>query len=218
MPPGIGEPILYSVFKMPNVSPLDDEARFLKALTHPARLAIVDVLRRDEACVCHLEAVLGQRQAFISQHLMILRDAGIVQDRRVASNVFYRIADRRAVNMVSVGGTRGAVTPVAGSSSTGVTPSADTVKPKYRSRYRPDTTIGDFAVVDRRTVPSVPHSVSRRRPTSHAATVVGPTKTGNGFLDSPGPSPFRPRRWVTAPVESSSRSRKSDPFSALIRT
>ena len=68
--------------------------------THPARLAIVDVLRRDEACVCHLEAVLGQRQAFISQHLMILRDAGIVQDRRVASNVFYRIADRRAVKVL----------------------------------------------------------------------------------------------------------------------
>jgi ArsR family transcriptional regulator len=100
MPPAVGEPILYSVFKMSNVSPLDGEARFLKALTHPARLAIVDVLRRDEACVCHLEAVLGQRQAFISQHLMILRDAGIVQDRRVASNVFYRIADRRAVKVL----------------------------------------------------------------------------------------------------------------------
>lgn len=75
-------------------------AQFLKALTHPARLAIITVLRQDEACVCHLETVLGYRQAFISQHLMVLRDAGIVQDRRVGSNVFYSVCDRRAFKVL----------------------------------------------------------------------------------------------------------------------
>ncbi len=70
----------------------DPQARLFKALNHPARLAILDVLRGGEACVCHLEAALGYRQAYISQQLMALRDSGLVQDRRDGWNVFYRVA------------------------------------------------------------------------------------------------------------------------------
>jgi DNA-binding transcriptional ArsR family regulator len=54
----------------------------LKALGHPVRLRILQELRQQEACVCHLEAVLRQRQAYISQQLMRLREAGLVEDRR----------------------------------------------------------------------------------------------------------------------------------------
>lgn len=78
----------------------ETQARFLKALTHPARLSILAVLRDDQACVCHLEAVLGYRQAVISQHLMILRGAGLVADERVGSNVFYRVTDRRVFRVL----------------------------------------------------------------------------------------------------------------------
>lgn len=94
---------------MLNIPTYDLGAQFLKALTHPARLAIITVLRQDEACVCHLESVLGYRQAFISQHLMVLRDAEIVQDRRVGSNVFYRVCDRRAFKVLDAVVERGAV-------------------------------------------------------------------------------------------------------------
>ena len=66
------------------------QARLFKVLMHPARLAILDILRPGEACVCHMEAALGYRQAYISQHLMVLREAGLVQDRRDGLNVFYR--------------------------------------------------------------------------------------------------------------------------------
>jgi DNA-binding transcriptional ArsR family regulator len=68
-------------------------ADIMKALAHPVRLQILKVLRDGEACVCHLEAVLGQRQAYISQQLMRLRDAGLVIDRREGMNVFYSVAD-----------------------------------------------------------------------------------------------------------------------------
>ena len=68
----------------------DHQARLFKALNHPARLAILDVLRDGEHCVCHIEAVLGYRQAYISQQLMVLRDAGLVQDRGEGWNIFYR--------------------------------------------------------------------------------------------------------------------------------
>lgn len=62
-----------------------------KVLTHPTRLAILDLLRDGEQCVCHMEAVFGLRQAHISQHLMVLRDAKLVDDRRDGWNVFYRV-------------------------------------------------------------------------------------------------------------------------------
>ena len=66
-------------------------ARLFKALMHPCRLAILDILRGGEACVCHLEAALGYRQAYISQHLMMLREAGLVQGRREGYNVYYHV-------------------------------------------------------------------------------------------------------------------------------
>jgi len=58
---------------------------------HPSRIAILEILRDGEQCVCHLEAVLGYRQAYISQHLMVLRDAGLVEDRREGARIFYRV-------------------------------------------------------------------------------------------------------------------------------
>ncbi len=67
------------------------QAKLFKALMHPARLAILDILRSGEACVCHLEAALGYRQAYISQQLMVLRDAGLVEDRRDGWNIYYRV-------------------------------------------------------------------------------------------------------------------------------
>jgi DNA-binding transcriptional ArsR family regulator len=66
-------------------------AQDFKALGHPARLAILDALRGGEQCVCHLESALGMRQAYISQQLAVLKEAGLVQDRRDGWNVYYRV-------------------------------------------------------------------------------------------------------------------------------
>ena len=66
-------------------------AQLFRVLSHPARLAILSALREGEHCVCHLEAHLGLRQAYISQQLMVLREAGVVQDRREGWNIFYRV-------------------------------------------------------------------------------------------------------------------------------
>lgn len=69
----------------------DDAAACFKALGHPARLQILDALRHGEVCVCHIEAMLGQRQAYISQQLMLLREAGLVESRKEGMRVFYRL-------------------------------------------------------------------------------------------------------------------------------
>jgi DNA-binding transcriptional ArsR family regulator len=70
---------------------LENAAALFKLLSHPSRLAILQVLRDGEECVCHLEAALGLRQAYISQQLMVLRQVGLVTDRREGWNVFYRV-------------------------------------------------------------------------------------------------------------------------------
>lgn len=66
-------------------------ARDFKALGHPVRLAILDALRGGEQCVCHLERALGMRQAYISQQLAVLKEAGIIRERRDGWNRYYRV-------------------------------------------------------------------------------------------------------------------------------
>ena len=82
------------------LQPYDLQAQFLKILTHPARLAILMILQDGEHCVCHMEAHLGLRQAYISQQLSVLRQAGLIQDRRDGWNIFYRVTDRRVYDVI----------------------------------------------------------------------------------------------------------------------
>lgn len=73
-----------------------------KALGHPARLAILDILRTGEECVCHIEAQLGYRQAYVSQQLAVLRDAGLVQDERDGWNIYYRVIRPEVYALIDV--------------------------------------------------------------------------------------------------------------------
>lgn len=63
-----------------------------KALSHPKRLAILRLLEGRELCVCDIEEALDLRQAYVSQQLGVLREAGLVCYRRDGWNVWYRIA------------------------------------------------------------------------------------------------------------------------------
>jgi ArsR family transcriptional regulator len=69
------------------------QATLLKAIGHPVRLRIVDLLRMEPECVCHLSAALGKPQPYVSQQLAILRNAGVIVDERGGANIFYRLAD-----------------------------------------------------------------------------------------------------------------------------
>ena len=98
--------ITFKVLNMINdpsieIQPFEAQAQMLKVLTHPARLAILNILQDGEHCVCHMEAHLGLRQAYISQQLMVLREAGLIQDRRDGWNVFYRVTEPRIFTVLS---------------------------------------------------------------------------------------------------------------------
>ncbi len=73
--------------------PYEAQSAIFKALNHPVRLSILEILRDGEQCVCHLSACLGQRQAYISQQLFVLRESGLVQDRKDGWNVYYSVVD-----------------------------------------------------------------------------------------------------------------------------
>lgn len=72
----------------------------LTAINSPQRIAILLAIGKGEACVCHLEAALGWRQAYISQHLMALRKADILQDRREGRFVYYRLKNASYLDLI----------------------------------------------------------------------------------------------------------------------
>jgi DNA-binding transcriptional ArsR family regulator len=77
-----------------------NQANLFKLLTHPVRIAILQILRSDEACVCHIEAALGYRQAYLSQQLAVLREGGLIVDRRDGWNVYYQLKDRSVLSLL----------------------------------------------------------------------------------------------------------------------
>jgi len=98
-----GQNVAYNTFMDANmnITQLSERiAEVLQVISPPARLAILLAIGRGEACVCHLESILGWRQAYISQHLMALRKAEILHDRRQGRYVYYRLKDESILNLV----------------------------------------------------------------------------------------------------------------------
>ena len=66
-------------------------ARIIKAMGHPTRLFIVDELSRGERCVCELTEMVGADISTVSKHLAVLKEAGIIQDQKRGSQVYYTL-------------------------------------------------------------------------------------------------------------------------------
>ena len=89
----------------------DRMSQLLQAIASPARLEILLAIGDGEVCVCHLEAISGYRQAYISQHLMALRDAGVITSRRHGRFVYYRLKDRTLLALLATAGTICGISP-----------------------------------------------------------------------------------------------------------
>jgi DNA-binding transcriptional ArsR family regulator len=68
-----------------------NQARIIKALSHPTRLFIVDELSRGERCVCEITDMVGVEMPTVSRHLGVLKSAGILEDDKRGLQVFYRL-------------------------------------------------------------------------------------------------------------------------------
>lgn len=75
-------------------------SQIFRAFSTPARLRILAAIGTSEACGCHLEAMLNMRQANISQQLMEMRDADLVDTRRDGRYIFYRLTEPQLLEML----------------------------------------------------------------------------------------------------------------------
>jgi DNA-binding transcriptional ArsR family regulator len=78
-----------------------ERARLLRVMAHPMRLQILDIIRGSDECVCHLSAALAKPQPYVSQQLAVLRNAGLIADRKEGNNVFYGLAGGLAADRVA---------------------------------------------------------------------------------------------------------------------
>lgn len=69
------------------------KADFLRALSHPIRLKVIEALKHGEKSVGTLVKQLGVEQSSLSRHLLALRDMGILKSRQERTNVYYSIRD-----------------------------------------------------------------------------------------------------------------------------
>ena len=81
---------------------LEKTYEMLKALAHPLRLQIVNILMQGERSVGDLVKILGAKQSLTSQQLSILKYRGILKNRRVFNVVFYSLNNNDVKDLMRV--------------------------------------------------------------------------------------------------------------------
>lgn len=74
----------------------------MQAMAHPLRLKILCLVGKEELSVLEILDAVGTTQSNVSQHLAVLRDHGILESRKEANRVFYRIGDARVLKMIAL--------------------------------------------------------------------------------------------------------------------
>jgi len=74
---------------------MKEAVQVFKSFSNPTRLRILLLLRERDLCVCELAFVLGMEQSRVSHQLRVLRNAGLVEDRREGKWIIYRIAPEK---------------------------------------------------------------------------------------------------------------------------
>ena len=76
-------------------------AEVLKAVAHPVRLQIIELLEAKEMCVGDIVMALGSKQAITSQQLNMMKDKGILNCRRDGAKVYYRVENKNVIKLLS---------------------------------------------------------------------------------------------------------------------
>ncbi len=89
------------------MEPMDEsfyeiKARLIAVLANPRRLQILDLLAVRERAVSEMAEELGMAQATTSQHLAVMRKAGVVDSRKEGNFVYYRLADPKIAEACAV--------------------------------------------------------------------------------------------------------------------
>jgi ArsR family transcriptional regulator len=76
------------------------KAKIFYALSDTVRLEILEYLRDGEKCVCEIVPRVGLIQPVVSRHLKILKDVGIVRDRKVGNRRMYSVTDEGILKII----------------------------------------------------------------------------------------------------------------------
>ena len=83
-----------------NEKMVEQVAEVLKAVAHPIRLQIVELLQAKEMCVGDIAEALGGKQAITSQQLNMMKAKGVLSCRRDGARVYYRIENRSVIKLL----------------------------------------------------------------------------------------------------------------------
>lgn len=75
-------------------------AEVMKAVAHPVRLQIIELLETKEMCVGDIVAAVGGKQSITSQQLNMMRDKGVLACRRDGAKVYYRIENKNVIKLI----------------------------------------------------------------------------------------------------------------------
>ncbi len=84
-----------------NVPISELKAELFKALAHPARIRVLELLSEGERSVGEMQPLVGIEPPHLSQQLGVLRHAGLVTTRKQGSSVFYAIRDSQLVKLLA---------------------------------------------------------------------------------------------------------------------
>ena len=91
---------LVSLMKAIDIEGPEGEVEVFRAAADPCRLRILMLLKEGELCVCEIMTALKKPQSSTSHHLSILREGGLIKERRDGKWSYYRLADGAVNEMV----------------------------------------------------------------------------------------------------------------------
>lgn len=77
-------------------------AQIFKALSHPIRLQMVDILSNDECCVSDVMNALKISQSTTSQHLLILKNSGIIYPQKHGTKTCYKVTNELSREIITI--------------------------------------------------------------------------------------------------------------------
>ncbi len=89
--------------KMPSTAELERTAELFKAFGDPTRMHILTALFDRELCVCDISDLLGMTQSAISHQLRLLRNIGLVKNRREGKSIYYSLDDTHVATIIVQG-------------------------------------------------------------------------------------------------------------------
>jgi ArsR family transcriptional regulator len=77
-----------------------DKVDVFKALADPTRLKILECVEQGERCICEIIPYTGKSQPNVSQHLKVMKHAGIIKERKIGTRIMIKVADNKVFKII----------------------------------------------------------------------------------------------------------------------